>query len=64
MSTIEILELTADYWAVVQLKDGLIFEGIVRGETGYGVYLLIGGDPSRLNLFLWHTVSRVIYKDN
>lgn len=51
-------------WAVVNMVDGLIFEGIIKAETSYGVYLMIGGNEDRVSLFPWHVVSRVIYKVN
>jgi hypothetical protein len=49
-------------WVVVNMLDGMIFEGMVKEETSYGLYMYIGGDESRLSLFPWHVVSRVIYK--
>lgn len=49
-------------WAVVNMVDGMIFEGTVKEEAIYGLYLHIGGDESRLSLFPWHVVSRVVYK--
>jgi hypothetical protein len=53
---------TEDMWAVVSLVDGTVFEGLVEGEKPYGIYLLIGGDPSRLSMFPWDKVIRVVYK--
>jgi hypothetical protein len=50
-------------WALVSLKDSLIFEGLVESETPYGIYLCIGGEPGRLSLFPWHSVVRVTYKN-
>ena len=53
---------TVGMWASVVLKDGLQFEGVIQDERSYGLYLLIGGDTDRLNLFPWDKVTRVIYK--
>jgi hypothetical protein len=53
---------TATMWASVVCKDGTVFEGVVEDERPYGIYLQIGGDPQRLNLFTWTNVDRVIYK--
>jgi len=53
---------TVGMWASVVLKDGLQFDGVIQDERPYGLYLLIGGDPDRLNLFPWDKVTRVIYK--
>lgn len=53
---------TVGMWASVVLKDGLQFEGVIQDERSYGLYLLIGGDTDRLNLFPWDKVNRVIYK--
>ncbi len=47
--------------AQLVLADGTVFEGIVEQAADYGMYLFIGGDPNRLSLFPWHTISRVIY---
>lgn len=50
-------------WATVVTSDGgLSYEGIIANEAPHGVYLSIGGDPSRLILFPWVNVNRVIYK--
>lgn len=49
-------------WASVSTSDGLIFEGTVEAEMPYGIYIYIGGDSNRLNLFPWNVVSRVTYK--
>lgn len=54
---------TTGMWASVVLKDGLQFDGIVQDERPYGIYILIGGDRNRLNLFPWDKVNRVVYKD-
>jgi hypothetical protein len=53
---------TAGMWATVVLEDGLVFEGVVQNELSQGVYLAIGGDPSRLSMFPWGRVTRVSYK--
>ncbi len=50
-------------WAGVVLSDGTVFEGIVAGEVPHGIYLIIGGDPNRMSLFPWGSVSRIVYKD-
>jgi hypothetical protein len=55
---------TSGMWATIVLKDGLQFEGTVVDERPHGVYLLIGGDSNRLNLFPWDKVSRVVYASN
>jgi hypothetical protein len=49
-------------WATVIMVDGILFDGTIKKETSYGIYLHIGGDESRLSLFPWHVVSRVVYK--
>lgn len=49
-------------WVVVNMLDGMIFEGVVKEETSYGLYLLVGGDESRLSFFPWHVVNRVVYR--
>lgn len=49
-------------WVVVNLLDGMIFEGTLKESASYGLYLHIGGDESRLSLFPWHVINRVIYK--
>ncbi len=49
-------------WATVVLKDGLTFDGIVLDDRLSGLYLLVGGDEDRLNIFPWHAISRVIIK--
>jgi hypothetical protein len=49
-------------WGSVMLVDGMVFEGIIKEEASYGIYLHIGGNSDRLSLFPWHTVSRVVYK--
>lgn len=49
-------------WASVSMTDGLIFEGMIKAETGFGLYLMIGGNEDRVSLFPWHVVSRVVYK--
>lgn len=49
-------------WAVVSLRDGLIFEGIVINEAPHGIYLSIGGNEDRLSLLPWTEVTRVVYK--
>lgn len=54
---------TRGMWAVVSLKDGMVFEGTIEDERPYGVYLHIGGDDNRLSLFPWHRVDRIVYKD-
>jgi hypothetical protein len=53
----------AGLWAVMSLKDGMVFEGIVINEAPHGIYLSIGGNQDRLSLFPWHQVSRVVYKE-
>ena len=60
--TYRVANSATDLWAVVSFSDGTIFEGVVENETPYGVYLSIGGDPSRLSLFTWGNISRVVYK--
>lgn len=57
-----IMEQNVGKWISLSLKDGMIFEGVVQAEMPYGIYIHIGGDESRLSMFPWHTVSRVIYK--
>lgn len=52
---------TRGFRASVVLNDGTIFEGIIESEVSYGVYLLIGGDPSRLSMFPWSMITRVVY---
>lgn len=47
-------------WAMVVLKDGLSFEGTILDDKLSGIYLLIGGDEDRLNIFPWHSISRVV----
>lgn len=49
-------------WVSVSISDGMIFEGTIEAEMPYGIYLHIGGDESRLSLFPWHMVTRVVYK--
>lgn len=49
-------------WVIVTMLDGMIFEGMTKEETSYGIYMYIGGDESRLSLFPWHVVNRVVYK--
>ena len=49
-------------WISLSLKDGMIFEGTVEEEMPYGIYIHIGGDESRLSMFPWHTVARVVYR--
>lgn len=49
-------------WATVVMQDGLIYEGTVKSEQLHGIYLLIGGDESRLMLFPWVNINRVAYK--
>jgi hypothetical protein len=54
---------TAGIWAsVVTLEGGIVYEGIIMREESHGAYLYIGGDESRLVLFPWSNVDRVIYK--
>ena len=53
---------TNGMWANVVLEDNLTFEGLVVNEMVYGIYLAIGGDSTRLSLFPWDRVTRVIYK--
>jgi hypothetical protein len=53
---------TIRMWASVVCKDGSIFEGLVDDEESYGIYLLIGGDPDRLNMFPWGNITRIVYK--
>jgi hypothetical protein len=55
---------TENMWAVVTMEDGMIYEGIVKHEAPYGLYFLIGGSQDRLNLFPWHRIIRVLYKQN
>ncbi len=43
------------------MVDGTVFEGTSTHPTEYGMYIFIGGDPSRMSLFPWHTIARVIY---
>jgi len=50
-------------WASVVLSDGTVFEGAVEAEVPHGIYLLINGDSSRLNMFTWGNVLRVVYKE-
>ncbi len=50
-------------WAMVVLKDGLTFEGTILDDRLSGIYLLIGGEENRLNIFPWHAVSRVVVKN-
>ena len=49
-------------WVDVVLVDGNIFTGTILSNSSYGVYIFIGGDADRLNLFPWAQVSRVIFK--
>jgi len=49
-------------WAVVSLKDGLVYEGTIVNEAPFGLYLSIGGDENRLYLFPWDKIEKVIYK--
>tara|TARA_B110000503_G_scaffold82258_1_gene125565 strand:- start:3480 stop:3656 length:177 start_codon:yes stop_codon:yes gene_type:complete len=48
-------------WVSVSISDGLIFEGTVEDETTYGIYINIGGNPTRLSMFPWQNVLRVVY---
>lgn len=50
-------------WASVSLEDGMIFEGTVAKEAPYGLYLRIGGQETRLSLFPWQRITRVVYKE-
>ena len=50
-------------WVSLSLIDGVVYEGTVEEEMPYGIYIHIGGDSSRLSMFPWHVVSRVVYKD-
>lgn len=52
------------WWVSVSISDGMIFEGTVESEVPYGIYIHIGGDQSRLSLFPWHMVTRVVYKSS
>jgi hypothetical protein len=49
-------------WVDIVLKDGNIFSGTVFANASYGMYVFIGGDNDRLNLFPWFQINRVIYK--
>ena len=49
-------------WVSLSIEDGMIFEGTIEAEAPYGIYIHIGGDESRLSLFPWHKVARVVYK--
>jgi hypothetical protein len=51
-------------WVSVNLVDGVTYEGTLEEEMPYGIYIHIGGDNSRLSMFPWHIVARVIYRDN
>ena len=51
-------------WVSLSITDGMIYEGTVEAEMPYGIYIHIGGDESRLSMFPWHMVSRVIYRVN
>jgi hypothetical protein len=51
-------------WVSVSLGDGMIFQGTVKEEAAHGIYLHIGGTESRLSLFPWHTVIRVVYLED
>jgi len=51
-------------WVSVSLVDGMIYEGTIEAEVAYGLYLYVGGQESRLTLFPWHTISRVIFKQS
>lgn len=50
-------------WAAVALSDGLVYEGIVVSEAPFGLYLSVGGDNNRLNLFPWDKIEKVTYKE-
>lgn len=67
MSAIELYlmnsEKTNGLWASVILKDTMVYEGIVISEQPFGIYLLVGGDSNRFNLFTWTTIARVVYRD-
>jgi hypothetical protein len=45
----------------VVLVDGNIFTGTLGHTASYGVYMHIGGDPERLNLFPWSQVNRITF---
>jgi hypothetical protein len=49
-------------WAIVSLSDGMTYEGRLSYEADYGIYIHIAGDETRLSLFPWYGVSRVVYK--
>ena len=45
----------------VVLVDSNIFTGTLWHSASYGVYVHIGGDPERLNLFPWAQVNRIVF---
>jgi hypothetical protein len=49
-------------WVDVVLVDGNIFSGSVLSSASYGIYIFIGGDADRLNLFPWAQVNRVLFR--
>lgn len=53
---------TKNMWITLSLIDGMVFEGTIKKETSYGIYMHIGGSEERLSLFPWHVVSRVVYR--
>lgn len=67
MSTADTYEINRDstrgLWATVVCTDETMFHGVVEDEKPYGVYILIDGDPDRLNFFPWTSVRRVVIKN-
>ncbi len=50
-------------WAVITMKDGLAYEGVVVDDKDYGVCIAIGGDEDRLNIFPWVSIIRMSLKE-
>jgi hypothetical protein len=48
-------------WATLYLSDSTVVEGLVEEKMPYGIYIHINGDKSRLLLFPWSEIERVVY---
>jgi sRNA-binding regulator protein Hfq len=51
-------------WVSVYLNDGSVVEGVVEEEMPYGMYLHLNGNKKTLQLLVWATVSKVVYKES
>ena len=45
----------------VVIIDGTIYLGQVARAASHGLYLYIGSDKNRLNLFPWSQIGRVVF---